>query len=257
MNFVRSSGIRLGAALALSLFLLVGSTHSSASPITAEGLPTISIWIEDGPNPNKWSWTPSENDLRPAPAVGRGKYLGASKQFDILSNRAHVVIEGLEFDPDPFVLNNILVTNTTAIPQVFSAFVGVPTTFGGPNVISGNILLGVIDGGLDGASITNALATPIYQAQIDGTTVATLQNVPFSLVAPVAASNSATASFGPTISSVPVNSNIGIQLRFTLSPGDTASILSRFDVVAVPEPGSAVLIGLGLAALTVRSRRSR
>ena len=110
MNFVRSSGIRLGAALALSLFLLVGSTHSSASPITAEGLPTISIWIEDGPNPNKWSWTPSENDLRPAPAVGRGKYLGASKQFDILSNRAHVVIEGLEFDPDPFVLNNILVT---------------------------------------------------------------------------------------------------------------------------------------------------
>ena len=82
----------------------------------------------------------------------------------------------------------------------------------------------------------------IYQAQIDFSTVASLLSDPFTLSA--APGNSATASstFGATPSGVPVTSSIAVQLRFTLSPGDTASILSRFDVVpggTIPEPGYA------------------
>jgi hypothetical protein len=39
-------------------------------------------------------------------------------------------------------------------------------------------------------------------------------------------------------------------LRFSLTAGDTASILSRFDVVAIPEPatlvlGAILLMGVG------------
>jgi hypothetical protein len=256
MNIAGPSAIRrFCAALALSFFVIASSASVSADSATAGAIPTIRILIEDGPNPATWSWTPAANELRPS---GAGSYqLISPREFDILSNRAHVLVQGLEFDPDPFVLNNILVTNTTTSTQIFSAFVGVPTTFGAPNLISGSILTGVIDGGFDGASVTSASPTAIYQAQIDSSTVATLQNHPFSLIAPAAGLNSATASFGPLPSAIPVNSNIGIQLRFALTAGDTASILSRFDVTAVPEPGSFALVGLGLALVTRRSRRSR
>ena len=57
-----------------------------------------------------------------------------------------------------------------------------------------------------------------------------------ALSAPPANTASSAASFGPIVNAVPVTSNIGIQLRFSLTAGDTASILSRFDVVAIPEP---------------------
>jgi hypothetical protein len=157
-----------------------------------------------------------------------------------------VRIEELQFNPDPFVLNNILVTNNSASTQIFTAFVGLPTTFVAPNVITGSVRTSVIDGGLDGATVATVSGQALYQAQIDLTTVASLQSHPFSVTAPVGGSITASASFGPTANGVPVTSSIGIQLRFSLTPGDTAAILSRFDVV-VPEPTSAALIGAALA----------
>jgi hypothetical protein len=77
-------------------------------------------------------------------------------------------------------------------------------------------------------------------------TVATLQDDPFSLVALSGLSNTASAAFGPSPNGVPVTSNIGIQLRFSLTAGDSASILSRFDVldpiVRVPDAGSSAAL---------------
>jgi hypothetical protein len=255
MNSARPSAIRLCAALALSFLLSAGSAQLSASPLTAGQVPTITISIDGVSNPPEWSWTPSANEVRRATDADGGYELVGQREFDILSNRVHVAIQALRFDPDPFVLNNILVTNTTSTPQTFSAFVGLPTTFGAPNLISGDVRTSVIDGGGGGATVTSVSGQPIYQAQIDFATVATLQNDPFTLVAPPAGSNTAAASFGPNVSAVPVTSNIGIQLRFTLTPGDTAAILSRFDVVAVPEPGSAAFMGLGLALMARRWHR--
>ncbi len=154
-----------------------------------------------------------------------------------------MVVSQLEFDPDPFVLNNILITNTTNATQIYTVTVTLPTTFPGPNIISGNVRSDVIDGGGDpGATLASVTGFPVYSAQIDFATVATLQNDPFSVVAPPAGSASSPASFGPSINAVPVTSNIGIMLRFSLTAGDTASILSRFDVVAIPEPASFTLL---------------
>jgi hypothetical protein len=253
MNLIRPSIRYFCATLALSYVLFAG-LPSFAGPIVDENdVPTLTLQIDNVPG--SWTYSPMLDDLRPATDEDGGYELSSPREFDVLGDRAHVEIAGLKFDPDPFVLNNILVTNTTTSTQIFSAFVGLPTTFGAPNFISGNVRTNVIDGGTDGATIATTSPTALYQAQIDGTTVATLQPHPFSVVAPAGGSNTLAASFGPTVSAVPVTSNIGIQLRFSLTPGDTAAILSRFDVTAIPEPASIALIGIGMALVAGGIRR--
>jgi hypothetical protein len=244
--------------VAVALLVAAPAIVSHATMMSPLVPPTVSISV-DGFS-GKWEFTPAADVLEDIPGEGRIQRLRAPRTFqNILGNRANVEIKQLEFDPDPFVLNNILVTNTTATTQIFSAFVGLPTTFAGPNIISGTVRTDVIDGGgAPGATVATVPSTPIYAAQIDGTTVATLQNHSFSVVAPPANTASSPASFGPMVNAVPVTTNIGIQLRFSLSAGDTASILSRFDVVAVPEPATLVLSGvvfLGFVAAGSRRRR--
>ena len=254
MNYTRLSTRLLGFALALSCILAAGSTQLLAGTITAGEVPTVTIKIEGAPNPPSFSFTPPVDAYDRATDADGGYELEAPREFDVLDNRAQLRIEELQFDPDPFVLNNILVTNTTTTTQIFSAFVGLPTTFGAPNLISGSVRTSVIDGGNDGATVATFGGQALYQAQIDLVTVATLQNDPFSVTAPAGGSNTASEAFGPTASGIPVTSSIGIQLRFSLTPGDTAAILSRFDVV-IPEPTSVALIGIGLALAPGMARR--
>ncbi len=248
MNSCRLSLRLLCAVFAFSCLLAAGSAQVFAGPLTPGQLPTVTVRIEDIPNAPSWTYSaPIEAYSRATDADG-GYELDSPRDFEILDNRAHVRIEELQFNPDPFVLNNLLVTNTTTSTQIFSAFVGLPTTFAAPNVISGSVRTSVIDGGMDGATVSTATGQALYQAQIDLTPVASLQNDPFSVIGPAGGSNTASATFGPTASIIPVNSNIGIQLRFSLTPGDTAAILSRFDVV--PEPMSVALMGVGLLLVT-------
>jgi hypothetical protein len=244
---------RLVVLLLATLALSANWSGAFAGVLTSDNLPTMTWSIEGAPLEAPWRFAPTLDMF--APLQGGGYQMTSSPTFDILGGRATITIETLAFDPDPFVLNNILVTNNTGSTQIFSAFVGVPTSFGAPNLISGAIDIAVIDGGTDGATAASVNPTAIYQAQIDGVTVETLLDHPFSLVAGSGGTNSADATFGPTVSGIPVNSNIGIQLRFSLTAGDTVSILSRFDVVAVPGPGAIAL--LGVAGLSIRARRRR
>jgi hypothetical protein len=231
--------------------------NSHAGPINSESVPTISVSVDSFAGP-PWEYSPALDALEMASGQGRGKKLGMPMAFGaILGNRANVVIEDLEFDPDPFVVNNLLVTNTTSTTQFYTVGIALPTTFGAPNIISGSVLTGVIDTSGNGTATiaTVGAGQPIYSAQIDFNTVATLQDHPFSLsVAPPDVLASASDSFGPTLSNVPVNSSIGIQLRFSLTAGDTATILSRFDVV-IPEPASAGLFLIGLLGVIAGWRR--
>ncbi|MCZ6611562.1 MAG: MYXO-CTERM sorting domain-containing protein, partial [Planctomycetota bacterium] len=57
----------------------------------------------------------------------------------------------------------------------------------------------------------------------------------------------------PEVASQDVNTNIQIFLQFELSPGDSASFVSIFEIV--PSPGG--LAVLGLAGLAGRRRRRR
>jgi len=255
MNFSQRSSGPFCAALVLAVATIGGASQAFAGTIK---FPEIAISIEGNPAP-AWNYSPSAGDYRQA--TGGGYELSGSPEFDILNNWAHMSIESLQWDPDPFVLNNVLVTNTTTATQIFSVFVGLPTTFAAPNSISGNVRTSVIDGGDDGATVATVASTALYQAQIDAVTVATLHDHPFSLIAPSAGSNTAFASFGPLLSGIPVTSTIGIQLRFSLSAGDTASILSRFDVVearAVPDVGSsATMVAIAMPLFLAMSARSR
>lgn len=170
----------------------------------------------------------------------------------VLGGLADIEIVELHFHPNPYVLNNILVTNISGISQTYTIAVALPTTFGTPNQILGSITTQVIDGNSNGATISAPAGGSIYEAIIDGFTVATMQDSPFSVVAPVAGVNNALDDFGPDPNAVAVGAFIAIKLSFTLSPGDTASILSRFDVI--PEPSSLMLLG---AASMLLARRRR
>jgi hypothetical protein len=239
-------------ALAALSFSLFGTADTNAGVIDTSKVPIIIVRAGENqhlfvPDPGNYSASGTDGDYSLTSSMDLGGISSAS-----------VSVQQLEFNNDPFVLNNFLVTNNLNVPQVFSVFVGLPAALAAPNTISGNVRTSVIDGGLDGASITSVPGQPIYQAQVDFASVANLQNDPFSVVALPGGSNTAAATFGPTVSNVPVSTTIGVQLRFMLSPGDTASILSRFDVIpggpngGLPEPTTLTLgaivavLGMGL-----------
>jgi hypothetical protein len=163
-----------------------------------------------------------------------------------------LTVRELRFDPDPLIYNSILVQNVSAVPQTYTFGVSLPTTWVAPNLIRGSIDTSLIGTDAQIAALPNS---SIYAAQIDGTTVKTLQDFPFTLTTPQQAVSS-WAQFGFDLNNIPVNSSIGIVLTFTLSPGDTAAIVSDFEVALVPEPGSLALLLPGGGLLACRRQKS-
>jgi hypothetical protein len=232
---------------------LVGLSASSQAG-TISSVPTITITTDAG---QQWQKTSQDLQQYVTPVPGGGYTLDSELHFPgIWNGLADVVIKDLVFDPDPFVLNNVLITNNTSVTQNYTVNVELATSFPAPNIIFGEVHTAAIDGGgAAGATVATIPGSPIYAAKIDGVTVETLQGHPFDVVAPPAGTASATASFGPNVSLVPVTTSIGIELRFSLTARDTAAILSRFDVV--PEPSSSLLLLAAAAIGSVVCRRRR
>src|SRR5688572_6939647 len=141
LNIARKRLAPLCALAGLGLAFLANNTF--AGTIASTPILTISVDGFDGP---AWQFAPDDDAFSDLPNGGHQLETPAAPTH-IQGNRASFVVAQLAFDPDPFVLNNILVTNTTASTQIFSAFVGLPTTFAGPNLISGNVRTDVIDAG--------------------------------------------------------------------------------------------------------------
>jgi hypothetical protein len=171
---------------------------------------------------------------------------------------------GLLVNPDPFIVGNLVVTNTSAFTQTF--FLDVAMPIGAPlaaTLIGGSVTGTVTDLTGDGATVASLpTGAPIYRAltDVDGFFNGNLAG---SLLAGASASagsfQSATigpATFGAPIPSQPygaVTTNIAIRLAFTLTAGDSASFTSLF--VVVPAPAGAFAM-LGLFGLGGRRRRS-
>lgn len=164
----------------------------------------------------------------------------------------------LETDPDPTITNIFSVTNNTAGTESFVVSVSLPTSisFGPPSLIRGSIQGGATDNNFDGVTLANTGTSAIYDGLIDGTSVRTLFDDPTSV------SGTGSVSLGAVSFGIPIQesaafatlTSIGLDIRFDLTAGDSASFTANFDVQPIPEPGTALLLGLGLASLAYRRR---
>ena len=165
------------------------------------------------------------------------------------------------WDSEPFVTNNLNVTNNSANPLTFDVIVTAPVALTGPQTaMSGSI--GITLTNTTGTAVLTDAGASVYRALIDGSVVRTLFDPTYTQTCtPPFCTITQNADFGvlpnPPETGPQANTDIAIRLRFSLSPGDSASITSVFNIDAVPEPATGALLGLGLVALAAARRLAR
>jgi PEP-CTERM motif len=170
----------------------------------------------------------------------------------------------LNLDNDPVISGVVAVSNgapsTVHYTMIFSLGVA---PIGPSTVTGGSVAGGVTDNTGDGATLSTLVGSALYTALLDNVSYQTL--FAHSTVATVPGSDPfgstdlpPTGSFGTPIPSQPgpsVASSIGIKYDFNLTAGDAASFTGVFVVQPVPEPSTALLVGVGLAILARAGRR--
>lgn len=170
-------------------------------------------------------------------------------------NSAFDISWELEVNTDPFITSSFNVTNVTAIPQTFVITTTLPIIPQGPVTSAiGSISGSLLDSDFSGfSSVSTVPGISLYEALIDGATVETMYDDPYTLATGDPTINLPTDTFGPQVEPAAL-ATIGIRNTFTLSPGDTFQAVSFFFVNAIPAPGSlAIFAGAGVVA--ARRRR--
>lgn len=170
---------------------------------------------------------------------------------------------GLSWDvtvkPDPYIDGVFAVTNSTGSIQTYTVTFTLPVSPAiSPASLSGASVAGTLTVNGGGGTLGHNAGAPMFTALIDGAPYDTLLPYDSSLTLPFGSGSTGGDSFGLPGLTQPgpaVNTSIGIQLTFTLTPGDSASFTSRFEVV--PEPMTALMLGGGLVGLAVLGSRRR
>jgi len=165
-----------------------------------------------------------------------------------------------------FVIANLVITNNSVTTEAFSLLVSLPTPFPElPNETSvgGSIVGSLTDLNGDGATVGTAAGQPLYKAFFNGDALAgSLLVDPFEVTTGAFGS----AVIGPAIFGEPIPSapgppffpqSIQIELNFALTPGDSASFTSIFNMsFSLPIPAPGAIAAFAMIGLT-RDRRRR
>jgi len=161
-------------------------------------------------------------------------------------------------DPDPFIQANFSITNTTAVTQIFDFTFGLPImALPNPILKSGSLAAGFSDAGGSGGATLDVLN---WDGLIDGAAGLELFSGSFSCGGGPGCNGSiAPVSAGPVNHPGGVNTDIGINVVFSLTAGDSATFDTRFEVlpVPVPVPAAVWLFGSGLIGLAGVARRRK
>lgn len=164
-----------------------------------------------------------------------------------------------QLDNDPVVTGTTVLTNVQPTTQQITLLFTLPVSAIPGGTLTGGSFRGTAtDRDGNGVTFSTVAGSAFYTALLDGVSWQILYGDPASYSA--GAYGSATipnVTFGSPIPSLPgpsVAGTIGIKLDFLLTGFDSASITSNHVVVPVPEPQTALLMGLGLAFLASRRR---
>lgn len=163
---------------------------------------------------------------------------------------------------DPFIVGNIIFTNTGAETRDFFLNIVLPVSMTtSHSYVGGSVTGTVTDLNGNGAILSSIGDMGLYTAFTDfGTANRAIAGSLLSATT-IAAGSFQSSSVGPASFGDPIPSllhgaaaeNITVQFRFTLTAGDSASFTSIFVAEAIPAPGALAL--LGAAGLAGRRRR--
>jgi hypothetical protein len=166
-------------------------------------------------------------------------------------------------DANAGVSTNLMISGNLAVENSFLNSVDVqlevllPVAAGGPfTLMAGSAAIGLTTNA-DGGSLQSLAGLPVWQGLLDGSPAgpAALFWDPFDMTHTGLGSSSADSNFGLP-GGAPgglVVSTIGIEMNFSLTSLDQASITSVFNVVPIPGPGG--LVVFAAAGLVIRRRR--